>query len=98
MVKDDKTKLINNIKLKDVVDSKQWHPVGTKGKHTRMFPLQMPLDIINMKPESNLILDVFMGGGTVALAAEMHNKKWIGIEKDKTFCDCIIDRLNKKAG
>jgi len=95
MTKSPKTKLINTLSKHDVFDRTEWKPVGTKNKHTRAFPLQMPLDIISCFPESEIILDPFMGSGTVALASEQLNKKWLGIELDKEFCDLTIDKVVK---
>jgi len=44
--------------------------------------------------ESDLILDPFLGSGTTTLAAEMLNRKWIGIEKEKKYCDIAQKRID----
>jgi site-specific DNA-methyltransferase (adenine-specific) len=46
--------------------------------------------------ENDLILDPFLGSGTTAVACEMLNRKWIGIELNKEYCDIIVERLKKK--
>ena len=40
-----------------------------------------------------LILDPFIGSGTTAVACEEMNRKWIGIELDKNYCEIIKQRL-----
>jgi site-specific DNA-methyltransferase (adenine-specific) len=84
------TRLYNSEKKTEVFTRKDWKPTGTKGKHTRRFPTSIPLDLIQCFPDAEIILDPFAGYGTVALAAEILEKKWIGIEKDKNFCADIF--------
>jgi len=46
-------------------------------------------------PESGIILDPFMGGGSVAIVAEELNRKWIGIEIKEQYCKLIEQLLRK---
>ena len=46
--------------------------------------------------EDGLVLEPFMGSGTTSLACELLGRKWIGIEKEKNFCDLIVERLKKE--
>jgi DNA modification methylase len=42
-----------------------------------------------------LVLDPFLGSGTTAVASEQLNRRWIGIEKEKRYCEIIKERLKK---
>lgn len=46
--------------------------------------------------ENEIILDPFMGSGTVAIVCEKLNRNWIGIEISKEYCDIIIRRLENE--
>ena len=85
LVKDPKTKLINKINKQDVFDYKEWKPVGTKGKHTRAFPEKMVEDFLKVFPKAKLILDPFMGSGTVAKVSKQMNRNYIGFEIESKF-------------
>ena len=54
------------------------------------------MDCIPSKENNNIIvLDPFMGSGTVALAALQHNFEYIGFEKFKIYVDMTNERINK---
>ncbi len=40
-----------------------------------------------------MVLDPFMGAGTVALAAEQHGRDWLGIELNPTYVTLAEQRL-----
>jgi DNA modification methylase len=40
-----------------------------------------------------VVLDPFMGAGTVAIAAEMHGRNWVGIELNPTYAALARRRL-----
>src|SRR5262249_2387338 len=42
-----------------------------------------------------VVLDPFMGAGTVALTAEMHGRQWMGIELNPAFAAMAERRLDK---
>ena len=44
--------------------------------------------------ENDIVLDSFMGSGTTAIACERTHRKWIGIEKNKNYCEIIKSRVN----
>lgn len=93
LAKNPKTKLKNTINKQDVFDWKEWKPVGTKGKHTRAFPEKFVEDILKVFPKSKLILDPFMGSGTVAKVCQDMKRNFIGLEINKKFIKLAEKRL-----
>jgi site-specific DNA-methyltransferase (adenine-specific) len=93
LAKNSKTKLKNTINKQDVFDWKEWKPVGTKGKHTRAFPEKFVEDILKVFPKSKLILDPFMGSGTVAKVCQDMKRNFIGLEINKKFIKLAEKRL-----
>lgn len=95
LAKDPKTKLHNNINKQDVFDWKEWKPVGTKGSHTRAFPEKLVEDFLNVFPKAKLVLDPFIGSGTVAVVCKKMKKNFIGFEKNKEFVIYSNKRLRQ---
>lgn len=93
LAKNPKTKLKNTINKQDVFDWKEWKPVGTRGKHTRAFPEKFVEDILKVFPKSKLILDPFMGSGTVAKVCQDMKRNFIGLEINKKFIKLAEKRL-----
>lgn len=59
-------------------------------------PAPFPLDFAERCVESTnaqIILDPFMGSGTVAMAAQHHNRSFIGIEISPEYCNLAKERL-----
>jgi adenine-specific DNA-methyltransferase len=61
-------------------------------------PAQFPEDLISrlvlgFTNEGDLILDPFMGSGTTARVAMLHNRKSLGFEISKEYCHTIKHRL-----
>jgi len=66
-------------------------------------PAQFPVDLIEriVKGFSNindLILDPFMGSGTVAEVALTNKRKIVGFEKKVEYCEHAVERIEKKLG
>ncbi len=95
LTKDRKTKMFNIINHHDLFKRNEWIPAKTKGSHKRAFPEKMCTDIISCFPESNIILDPFMGSGTVAVAAKSLNKIFIGFEIDYEYCKTAQERIDQ---
>lgn len=93
LTKSPKTKMFNVLNHHDVFDWNEWKPVGTKGKHTRAFPVQMVQDLASCFPDAQIILDPFMGSGTTAIAALNLGKQYIGIELEKEYVDLANQRI-----
>jgi len=68
---------------------------------SREHPTQKPLDLIqkliaDFSKENNLVCDPCLGSGTVALAAERLNRKWIGIEISPEYCKIAQERIDRE--
>ena len=64
-----------------------------EGKHPTQKPLEL-LDRIIMAStnEGDLVFDPFNGSGTTGVSAAALNRKYVGIEKEKEYCDLTIKR------
>ncbi len=70
----------------------RWDDVAFK--HPAPFPEPLVADHINSwSNEGDLIYDCFMGSGTTAKMAKQLNRKWIGSEISKEYCDFTEQRL-----
>ncbi|GAI05872.1 unnamed protein product, partial [marine sediment metagenome] len=66
--------------------------------HPAPFPIELPKRCIKLFSYiGDTILDPFMGSGTTLIAAYINNRKVIGIEFDKTYCELAKRRLIKEA-
>lgn len=89
----------------------EWRAWGTRGiwfirsvrannDHEAKFPLELASKVIKLYSNKNdVVLDPFIGSGTTAIAAIMHGRKYIGIEKEKKYVDLAkrnIDTLQKQ--
>lgn len=80
--------------------------IGTPKKSEKTFgkhPTQKPLDLLERiilasTNEGDLILDPFMGSATTGVAALKHNRKFVGIEKEKEFVELAEKRLSATKG
>ncbi len=95
LTKDKNTKLNNTINKNDVFDWKEWKPVGTKGNHTRAFPERFVEDMLRVFPEASIVLDPFMGSGTVAKISKKMKRNFIGFEIEKKYVDLANRNLNE---
>jgi len=54
----------------------------------------------NNKWDKAIVLDIFMGSGTTAIASEKINRRWIGIEINERYCEIaknrFLNELNNK--
>jgi len=49
--------------------------------HSAIFPIELPSWFIKLfTKENDIVLDPFLGSGTTAVAAILHNRKYVGIE------------------
>ena len=89
-----------NFKIKSKRHSNIWNfdrLPADKLKH----PTQKPTSIIRRlikcsTNENDLVLDCFMGSGTTAVACKQLNRKFIGFEISKEYCDIAKERLKQQ--
>lgn len=63
-------------------------------QHPAMFPEQLAADhILSWSNETDLIFDPFAGSGTTLKMAHLLNRKFIGAEISKEYCEIIEKRL-----
>ncbi|MEQ3347608.1 DNA-methyltransferase, partial [Peptoniphilus senegalensis] len=67
-----------------------------KGKHYAVFPPKLvELCIKAGCPKKGLILDPFMGSGTVGMVAIRMDREYIGIDINKDYCQIAKERIEK---
>lgn len=68
-----------------------------KGGEDRFHPTQKPLGVIEWclthLPNSDIVLDPFMGSGTTGVACVRTGRKFIGIEKEPKYFDIAVKRI-----
>ena len=65
----------------------------SKNDHPAPFPIEIPKRCIE-STNTKIVLDPFMGSGTTAVAAEMLNVDWIGLEISKEYCKMTKERVD----
>ena len=71
-----------------------FNPNNTHHHHPAMFPEQLATDhILSWSKEGDIILDPFMGSGTTGVAAKKTGRNFIGIEKDDTYFELAVKRI-----
>jgi site-specific DNA-methyltransferase (adenine-specific) len=62
--------------------------------HPAIFPLKVIKELVLLLcPETGIILDPFCGSGTSLVVAKNNNRKYIGIDISKKYCDISLERL-----
>ena len=75
-------------------------PTNKSDKEKYNHPTVKPLEIINnlvinSSQENDVILDPFMGSGTIGVAALQNNRKFIGMEIDESYYDIAKKRIEE---
>ena len=74
------------------------YDIEKKQGHITPKPLDLIKNIIlHSSKEGQIVLDCFMGSGTVALACQETNRDFIGIEKESKYIDIANKRLSQKS-
>lgn len=64
-------------------------------KHPAIFPEQLAVDhILSWSNESDLVLDPFIGSGTVAKACVLTRRNYIGFDVSQEYCNIANDRIH----
>ena len=68
------------------------------GGHPAAFPVELPKRCVKLFSfMGDTVLDPFMGSGSTLIASHLYNRKGIGVDIDKVYCDVAIERLQKEA-
>lgn len=68
---------------------------GTNFGHPAIFPLDLAKDhVTSWSNEGDVVLDPFMGSGTVGVACQELNREFIGIEKVEKYYEIACNRIN----
>ena len=72
----------------------QMKPETKKIGHPAPFPVELPYRLIQLYSyQDDVVLDPFMGSGTTGIACQKTGRKFIGIEKEKTYFELAKKRL-----
>lgn len=91
-----------NLKKPSRIYSHMWRGICRAGEENvtngpKLHPHQKPVALlrylIEMSETDGLILDPFMGSGSVLVAAQGVNRKAIGIEIEEKYCEIAVKRL-----
>jgi DNA modification methylase len=74
--------------------------INTTVQGKKLHPTMKDIKVIEklvriLSKSGGVILDCFMGSGTLALACKNTNRDFIGFEIDKKYCDIANERLTK---
>jgi site-specific DNA-methyltransferase (adenine-specific) len=79
-----------------------WKFNGANGKrigHPAPFPRELPRRCIKLfSYKGDTIFDPFLGSGTTLIEAEIQDRKGIGVEIDKGYCELALNRMRKEIG
>jgi DNA modification methylase len=90
------TNILNNVQIfKHVWDG--FRKDSEKGE-ARLHPSQKPVKLhewVLNKIDANLVLDLFLGSGSVMVASHQLKRKCYGLELSPEYCQVIVDRMLK---
>jgi site-specific DNA-methyltransferase (adenine-specific) len=74
-----------------------WHFKAEKNRdHPAPFPVELPLRCIKLfSYQEDCVLDPFIGSGTTALACEMANREWIGVDISQNYIDMTRKKVEE---
>ena len=68
------------------------------GGHPAPFPIELPKRCIKLFSFiDDIVFDPFLGSGSTLIASSLYNRKGIGVDIDKQYCDIAINRLQQEA-
>ena len=78
----------------------RWNGMIRKGHDVREHPTQKPVGVMewcinHLPPNSETILDPFMGSGTTLVACAKMGRKGIGIELDEDYFEIAVKRVEE---
>jgi len=70
-----------------------------KGAHTAVFPPELvETPIRSTCPEDGIVLDMFMGAGTVGAVAKQLNRNYLGFEVNPEYVEMANNRIKNVFG
>ena len=64
--------------------------------HTRAFPIEYPMTMMECLPSAKTWLDPYCGSGTTGVACVRTGRKFIGIEIHRPYCDIAVERIQRE--
>ena len=100
-------KKINGSKISDITKDEfmeytngMWTFSGESKKrigHPAPFPKELPYRAIKLfSYQNDMVFDPFMGSGTTLLVAASTNRKSVGLDIDKSYCELAKQRIIKE--
>jgi len=69
---------------------------GKNNNHLTVKPLALMRYLCRLvTPPSGVVIDMFMGSGSTGITCKNLNRKFIGIELDKEYCEIVVKRLKE---
>lgn len=67
---------------------------GENNIHPTVKPIALMRYLVRLvTPPNGIVLDPFIGSGTTAIAAIQEGYEWIGIEREKEYCEIAARRI-----
>jgi len=83
-------------------ESLVWDIPNVKANHPEktIHPAQFPIELVErlvlaLSDAGDIVFDPFVGAGSSLVAAVVHNRRAVGVDKEKEYVDIAIDRLRK---
>lgn len=85
--------------VKQINDMSSKQGFAAPNPRNKVHPTEKPIElfahyILNSSEPGDLVIDPFIGGGSLALAAEQTGRRWIGIELDPEYWLTALDRID----
>ena len=79
-----------------------WEIPNVKCNHPEktIHPSQFPIELVErlvlaLTNEGEVVFDPFVGVGSSIIAALLHNRKCVGVDKERQYTDIAFDRINQ---
>ena len=87
-------RMFGNPLRRDVIITPKAH--NRDSKHPAVYPEAVVEQIIRLTTDENdVVLDPFIGSGTTAVVAKRLNRRYIGIDINKVYCEMAVERLKR---
>ena len=101
-----KQRPINNPSSSDIIETPDFKKTKTTRevdgnlKDVNIHDTEKPVELMevfveNSSNKGEIVLDLFMGSGTTAIACINTNRNFIGFEKDKKYCEIAKNRIEE---